>query len=751
MSEDESNVLGYTKEKLYDLLPAVYRQKDAKLSKPLEDLISIIAAQAAALEKNIGGLYDNWFIETCDEWVTSYIADLMGVKTLSASKSSSSGSLSTTEVVSQRAYVANTISYRRRKGTVSMLEQLAGDVSQWKAKAVEFFQLLSTTQNVNHIRLTNHGTPDLRNTSSLDLIDTPFDTVAHTLEVRHINSGRGYYNIPNIGIFLWRLQALPSIDTHAFKKSEKAFTFNPLGYDDISIFNLPITEDLPSHLAEEVNVPAPIRRRALYDNFEKYYSKDRSILLTVKYVNETKWQEIAPRDIVVCNLSDWHTPDDDKIAIDPELGRIAFSKEAEDVKVNYYYGSSGKIGGGFYTRPEYDSDFQAEPTLYRVSTKQVFAWNKVPGDSAETSHLKEMLRNDIPRYLSEEKQINVSLDWVTENLSFNKEGDDRTITMTDGTHSLSIALGTGDESATFRVNGVAVYEFPARKTEEGDIYVSINIDVYGSVNEAIVWWKKNRSQNAVFEIIDSEVYTKNIEVNLPANFTLAIKADQGKRPLLRALRIQGEKGSRLILDGLWFNNPTSTPAIKIQPGDLESLTIRHCTLVPGRNTLNNKVSLGNKSYIRRQLCVWSDIKTDTSNKHSRSLADFLNRELNLGWVNEDAVFQKVTDPNGECITLTAGSDSLRIDLEDAEAAETSAFLSVKDEQEVWKKVYEFTVLTENGKKVMYLAGGNDDLEVTLNRTISGRINILDSLLFTWERISSCRKRRRTTSVSSETS
>ena len=36
---------------------------------------------------------------------------------------------------------------------------------------------------------------------------TPFDRVAHTVDVRRIANGRGLYNIPNIGIFLWRLTA----------------------------------------------------------------------------------------------------------------------------------------------------------------------------------------------------------------------------------------------------------------------------------------------------------------------------------------------------------------------------------------------------------------------------------------------------------------------------------------------------------------------------------------------------------------
>jgi hypothetical protein len=107
MSENnDSEIEGYTKKRLYDLIPAVYRKRDAKLGKPLEDLVGIIAEHVAALEKDIGGLYDNWFIETCQKWTTWYIADLVGARSLSASRVSS---LSTTEEVSQRAYVANTI------------------------------------------------------------------------------------------------------------------------------------------------------------------------------------------------------------------------------------------------------------------------------------------------------------------------------------------------------------------------------------------------------------------------------------------------------------------------------------------------------------------------------------------------------------------------------------------------------------------------------------------------------------------
>src|SRR4051812_597453 len=155
-ADRDFKVLGYTKERLYELLPAVYRQQDEKLGKPLEGLLNIIADQVGILEKDIGDLYNNWFIETCDEWVTSYIADLMRARSLSSTERnrSVSGNIQTT-AFSQRAYVANTISYRRSKGTLAMLEQLARDITQWNVRAIEFFQILGTTQYLNHLRPDN--------------------------------------------------------------------------------------------------------------------------------------------------------------------------------------------------------------------------------------------------------------------------------------------------------------------------------------------------------------------------------------------------------------------------------------------------------------------------------------------------------------------------------------------------------------------------------------------------------------------
>jgi Phage tail protein (Tail_P2_I) len=253
----------FNAEDLYRLLPAVYRARDAETAGQLRALVSVLAEQAGVVEDDITRLYENWFIETCDEWVVPYIGDLLGVGGLHQLPGASA--------FSQRARVANTLAHRRRKGTATMLEQLARDTTGWNARTVEFFELLSTTQHFNHVRLLNHRTADLRQAGKLELLNTPFDTIAHTADVRHIASTRGRHNVPNVGVHLWRLQAYAVTESDARgvgNPADRSFTFDPAG-GFWPIFNRPQTESEITKLAKETNVPVPLRRRPLYEELEE--------------------------------------------------------------------------------------------------------------------------------------------------------------------------------------------------------------------------------------------------------------------------------------------------------------------------------------------------------------------------------------------------------------------------------------------------------------------------------------------------
>jgi hypothetical protein len=92
------------------------------------------------------------------------------------------------------------------------LEQLAQDVTGWSSNVVEYFQLLATTQYMNHLRPQNLSISGLKDWEKMEYVNTPFDKLARTADVRRIEPKRGKYNIPNIGIFLWRLGAYSSIN-----------------------------------------------------------------------------------------------------------------------------------------------------------------------------------------------------------------------------------------------------------------------------------------------------------------------------------------------------------------------------------------------------------------------------------------------------------------------------------------------------------------------------------------------------------
>lgn len=339
-----------TSDRLFELLPTVYRLRDAAQGDPLRALLSVIEREVQRVEDDITGLYDNWFIETCDEWVVPYIGDLLGVRSLLPINDGA---------FSQRGYVANTLAYRQRKGTAVVLEQLTRDLTGWPARAVEFFERLATTQHVNHVRLAAPATLDIRSAYAMQFVSTPFESATHTAEVRHIDSGRGKYNIPYVGLFLWRLQSYLLTGVTARAVDAKRFTFNPLGADT-ALFNVPETETELVHLAEPINVPMPISRLTLHHDLERYYgSADEadSLLIQIGAVA----QDVST--IVVCDLSDagpgaWaHEAPAGKIAVDPQLGRIAFAERpggadapGDEVVVSFAYGFGGDLGGGPYDR-----------------------------------------------------------------------------------------------------------------------------------------------------------------------------------------------------------------------------------------------------------------------------------------------------------------------------------------------------------------------------------------------------------------
>jgi hypothetical protein len=379
-------------DRLYELLPVIHRLRDSEQGEPLRELLKVITEQVDVVEDDISQLYENWFIETCQDWVVPYLGDLLGYEPVH--EAGEPGDIKTLQgqqrnkILIPRREVANTIRYRRRKGTLALLELLANDAAGWPARVVEFYKLLGWTQHLNHLRPRQGQTVNLRQSNALDLLDSPFDQIAHTVDVRRIQSpfDKGRYNIPAVGVFVWRLKPYSVTKSSAYCLEEvgpHCYTFSILG-NDTPLYTLPVAEDTPTHIAEELNLPTPIRRRVLeFDRTDreknrlqyisKYYGeKDKSLQIWEgKSANEM--QPIPFDRVVVADLSDWqYRAQRDKVAIDPVLGRIAFPPRQVPkggVWVNYHYGFSADVGGGEYDR---SLSQPVEHIVYKVGRKETF-------------------------------------------------------------------------------------------------------------------------------------------------------------------------------------------------------------------------------------------------------------------------------------------------------------------------------------------------------------------------------------------
>lgn len=364
---------------LYELLPAIYRIRDVEQGEPLKALLRVIGEQVNLVEEDIARLYDNEFIETCEDWVVPYIAELVGYQPVH--EAGEPGDVGTEQgaarnkILIPRREVANTIRYRRRKGTLALLELLANDIAGWPARAVEFYKLLAWTQSLNHLHLERGRTVDLRHSGSLGLLGSPFDQLAHTVDVRRINSQRtvGRYNIPSVGVFVWRLKSYQVTQTPAYcveAEGPHCFTFSVLG-NDAPLYLRPVPETDPTHIADEFNLPVPIRRRALAEYKDRLYGEEAQSLFIwtgVKHGNSIVPEPVPLEKIVPADLSGWqYLPRRGTVAVDPVLGRIAFPTQQapkNGVWVSYRYGLSADIGGGEYDR------LLSQPkgaALYRVS------------------------------------------------------------------------------------------------------------------------------------------------------------------------------------------------------------------------------------------------------------------------------------------------------------------------------------------------------------------------------------------------
>ncbi len=402
---------------LYERLPEIYRIRDTELEPPgqLEAYLGLVEDAFGAIHENIESLYHDLFVDTADDWVLPYIADLLGTSHLAG------------DPWTVRADVADTVALRRRKGTLGAIELLTFDLTKWGVHCLELRERLLWHQHLNHQRpdeggeppyglptITRHtpvrgGTVTLRDPATLSLLGTPFDPFAHVPDLRPPQREAVRYNLPNLAIFLWRLTAfrigvsppLPvgaPIATGLVAPSASyccRFLVEPVGRP-LRLFSTGRydPERRPPVLTSLDAAPGPMPRARLttgapagnpnaYVTTETYDPAHLETLEIGDVGLELHLPEATfPLDRWTfrgANLCAWEVPleprlRDREIAIDPVIGRIVVgvqtaaeaTRVASDLLLTFTYGAVGPVGAHPIARTPAASTWEGEPVDLRL-------------------------------------------------------------------------------------------------------------------------------------------------------------------------------------------------------------------------------------------------------------------------------------------------------------------------------------------------------------------------------------------------
>jgi hypothetical protein len=351
----------YYADKLWNLLPAVYRSEDTDqfdAQGPLREIVNRIGAQAAILRRSIDRMWDDQSIETCDDWLIPYIGALLDVNLVNGLDSRG-----------QRLDVAKTIYYRRRKGTVSILEEIAVNITGWDAKVVEFFRRLGRTRHgldppiglasdgpdVASLRFAEGlvgrltgteigGFADLRNIYGATKAYSAFDEFFHNADLRQGRGRSGWYAIPRLGVFLWRLLSLSvgPVTPVPVQGCPGWFTFDPTGRD-IPLFAGARSSNVFGDVwvsPSEAQLPGPISQPLL--------DSDLAATPSILYPAVLSVAQFLPSPPETNVLPAVETE------IRPERGRFHVDSGSPslpgEIVAAYCYGFPSEIGAGPYDR-----------------------------------------------------------------------------------------------------------------------------------------------------------------------------------------------------------------------------------------------------------------------------------------------------------------------------------------------------------------------------------------------------------------
>lgn len=208
-------------EKLYRLLPGVYRARDE--SGELRRFVSLFADELWRLQAAQKQALADHFIDSCQDWVIPYLADLVGTDVLYA------------DAARNRNDVKNTLRWRRLKGSRAGLEEVAAGVGGWGALAVEMLARALWLQRLDHLRPAQTFMLDLRRPGVVAAVPTPFARNGLSADLRPLGrrglSAVGIALPRQVAVHVWPIASWPLRGVEPQSRSGGRFSFSPLGLD----------------------------------------------------------------------------------------------------------------------------------------------------------------------------------------------------------------------------------------------------------------------------------------------------------------------------------------------------------------------------------------------------------------------------------------------------------------------------------------------------------------------------------------
>lgn len=526
----------------------------------LRAIVQVLARQAAILRRSQDRLWNDQFIELCDEWAVPYIGDLVDTRLLSALNKRG-----------RRIDVAKTIYYRRRKGTPRILEELISDISGWEGKLVEQFLRLGRSRHgldphPGTLAGRYSGTPpggwaDLRNQRISELSNGPFEEYFHTPDMRRHNGFNGRYGIPKLAFYLYRLRAFQVINCTPFAAGAARFTFDPSGRD-IPLFSKRFrsSDDWDWdewHSAFEWELPAPIPCRLL--GHAEYIFGEEIIQSLIAF----GFSSVAAAEL-------------------QKLSGLRFKSEGSLVNILDTFVNKAEI-----LKP---NNFKQLLSLSLVPDcgKQVLLPDSktILTDPKETSSILVGFETPVKKIISVESIIAANLlSWsvnFTKELAIDAEnGRFMFLNPPAADQVVEVAYSYGFAgpmgAGTYGRRGVQS-SVPSKLLKGGGVMTAAAL-----INNGIV------------QLEDSKTYGP---VSDQANIIkLILQASNNQRPYLRLendwlLDSGANTNSLLTLDGLWIGAAGDINAAIILEGNYECVVIKNCTLDPGgsKNAKNETLS-----------------------------------------------------------------------------------------------------------------------------------------------------------------